>query len=293
VDLGAAKHIAHWEKGGHAYLDYVQGITVDHTHNRVLVTDSHGINAFGLHDGLAHDPKIGVKGDYYDGDLHTPSGIAVDAEGRIVVTDMWLTSTRVQVFSPEGKFILKWGAHGEKDSQFRHPSAIALDKQGRAYVTDYELNRVQVFGPDGTFITKWGSEGSAEGEFDQPRGIAVNAEGNILVVDSKNHRIQVFSSDGAFIKTWGSRTETDRQRGGLAETDNGKFSDPTAIAVMADDNGEKIIVADGSRIQVFDSDGKYIAKWNSSATWIAVDRENRIFTAKYSGLYVEVYALNL
>jgi DNA-binding beta-propeller fold protein YncE len=53
--------------------------------------------------------KWGSKGSD-DGQFNRPGGIVVDASGNVYVADF--ENHRVQVFSPEGRFLRKWGSEG-------------------------------------------------------------------------------------------------------------------------------------------------------------------------------------
>ena len=53
-------------------------------------------------------------------------------------------------FSPQGKFLSKFGEEGDQPGQFRAPQAIAVDNQGRLYVSD--IHGVQVFSSDGRYL---------------------------------------------------------------------------------------------------------------------------------------------
>jgi DNA-binding beta-propeller fold protein YncE len=78
-----------------------------------------------------------------DAAVNDPTGIAVDAEGRVYVTDAG--ANRVQVFAPEGTVLGGWGERGEAAGQFQEPRGIALDGQGAVYVADFYGERVQKF----------------------------------------------------------------------------------------------------------------------------------------------------
>ena len=54
---------------------------------------------------------------------------------------------RVQKFSPDGKFITKWGSYGSGDGQFIDPEHLAIDSNGYVYVSDRAKNNIQVFKP--------------------------------------------------------------------------------------------------------------------------------------------------
>jgi DNA-binding beta-propeller fold protein YncE len=70
------------------------------------------------------------------------------------------------------------------------------------------------------------------------------------VVDQGRDRIVKFNPDGEVLAVWGSQGTAD-----------GQFEDPTAVAV--DEKNSRVYVADphNKRIQVFDTDGTFIATW--------------------------------
>ena len=119
-----------------------------------------------------------------------------------------------------------------------------MDRFGNIYVTEASNHRVQKLATNGTFIAEW-TPG-----FYGPRRIAISPDDSIYVVDQGRTRIVKLSPDGRVIMTWGS--------GGNGD---GQFSDHTSVAV--DPTSNKVYVADpvNSRIQVFNSDGKLLAKW--------------------------------
>jgi DNA-binding beta-propeller fold protein YncE len=185
-----------------------------------------------------------------DGQFDHPEGIAVDPSGKFVyVAD---DNKRIQKFTSDGQFVMKFGSPGINDSQFYSvPKGLAVDSSGNIYVSDTYDFRVQKFDSNGNFITtKWtkegGQPGSGDGEFATssvdgggPHGIAVDHEGNVYVADTGNNRIQKFSSDGTFLAKWGSY--------GTAE---GQLNEPMGVAV---DQSGNVFVADSwnYRIQVF------------------------------------------
>jgi tripartite motif-containing protein 71 len=91
-----------------------------------------------------------------NGKFNSPSGIAFHNSVYVVDTK----NNRIQVFSPNGEFIKKWGSLGSGDGQFNSPEGIAIDGAGNVYVTDTGNHRVQKFSADGMFLAKWGSVGS-------------------------------------------------------------------------------------------------------------------------------------
>jgi DNA-binding beta-propeller fold protein YncE len=184
------------------------------------------------------------------GQFDSPTGIAVDGNGNILVADTG--NGRIEKFSPTGTFLSTIGTKGAGHGQLRDPNGIAIDRAGNIYVAETGNHRVQKLAPDGTFIAKW--KGPEPG-FYGPRRIAIGPDGSIYVVDQGHNRIAKFSPDGQVLSVWGSPGNAD-----------GQFNDPTSVAV--DPATNKVYVADprNKRIQVFDSAGKFVTKW-SVAEW--------------------------
>ena len=98
----------------------------------------------------------------------------------------------IKMFDLEGKFISKFGKHGNKDGEFNWPRYLSVNKEGLLMVCDENNHRVQVFELSGKFVTKFGSEGSERGEFECPVSTANLSDGRIVVCETDNNRIQVF-----------------------------------------------------------------------------------------------------
>jgi hypothetical protein len=54
-------------------------------------------------------------------------------------------------FSPEGRYVSRFGGGGNEAGQFGVPSALAVDNQSRVYVCD-PFNRIHVYAADGRYI---------------------------------------------------------------------------------------------------------------------------------------------
>ena len=69
------------------------------------------------------------------GEFGEHQGIAVDASGRVYVTDS--LNNRVQVFDSDGAFLTTFGTLGNGPGEFARPKGIAVDDaSGRVYRTD-------------------------------------------------------------------------------------------------------------------------------------------------------------
>ena len=140
---------------------------------------------------------------------------ACDASRRIVVADK--DNHRIQIFTFEGQFLLKFGEKGTKNGQFNYPWDVAVNSEGKILVSDTRNHRIQLFGPDGVFLNKYGFEGALWKHFDSPRGVAFNHEGHLVVTDFNNHRLLVIHPDCQSARFLGSEG-----------TGNGQFLRPQA-----------------------------------------------------------------
>jgi sugar lactone lactonase YvrE len=192
-----------------------------------------------------------------DGQFKQPNAVTVDASGYVYVLeyiagDAGMYRSRVQKFTSNGEFVLKWGSVGTGDGQFSNPTGIAADGNSYVYVADFANDRIQKFTTGGQFVKKWGSRGSGDGQFLGPYDIAVDSSGNVYVADGNNNRVQKFTSDGQFVKKWGGYG-----------TGDGQFYFPGGMAM--DGDGHVYVSDQGNhRIQKFTSDGVFEAKWGES-----------------------------
>src|SRR5437773_2933896 len=204
------------------------------------------------------------------GELDSPTGIAVDASGNILVADTG--NGRIEKFSPSGTFVSTIGSKGNGYGQLGEQNGIAIDRSGNIYVAEVASNhRVQKLAPDGTFIAEW--KGPDVG-FYGPRRIAIGPDDSVYVVDQGRTRIVKFAPDGQVLASWGSKGSAD-----------GQFNDPTSVAV--DSTSGKVYVADpiNKRIQVFDQNGKFLTKWIIPEWGHPAGFENLVIDSKMGRVY--------
>jgi DNA-directed RNA polymerase subunit RPC12/RpoP len=82
--------------------------------------------------------------------------VAADGLGNVYVLGSF--NDAVFKYSPEGRFINKFGGGGDGAGQLRAPQAIAVDGQGRVYVSD--IKGIQVFDADGRYLETFKVDGS-------------------------------------------------------------------------------------------------------------------------------------
>ena len=126
------------------------------------------------------------------GEFRIPHGIAVLADGRVLVTDR--ENDRIQVFDPDGRHLTEW-----RDIQ--RPTQLCVGPDGLLYVSELwwrkgqrserfgeitadRYGRVSALRDDGTVVARWGgSAPGTAGGFTAPHGIAVDSRGDVYVAE--------------------------------------------------------------------------------------------------------------
>jgi hypothetical protein len=200
-------------------------------------------------------------------------GVAVDSKGRIYVFTRsnsangpayGPTAAQLLEFGPKGEFIREIGK-GLYGWAFAHSVRIdkddniwAIDKGSDMIIKFNQAGRVQwVFGrrkesADGAEPWKHVTPPlpPRDGDFRQPTDVAWDSHGNIYITDGYvNSRVAKFDKNGDWVKSWGE-----------PGTGPGQFRTPHAIAIDRNDN---VYVGDrgNQRVQIFDTDGKYLREW--------------------------------
>lgn len=125
------------------------------------------------------------------GQFSFPSGIAVDASGRIFVADS--NNSRVQIFDSGGTPLEIIGRGGI--GSLAIPRGLAIDDEGRLLIVDTNGQVVEVWDVAGSpkRLYAFGGQGVGDGEFDYPNGITLDRSGRLYVTDRMNNRIHVWS----------------------------------------------------------------------------------------------------
>ncbi len=153
--------------------------------------------------------------------FRSPSGIAVDASGNILVSDtlnhtIRLITPDLQVSTLAGLAGASGRADGERqEARFSRPAGIAVDAAGNIFVADSlnsTIRRISSAGIVSTLAGVPGQAGSADGpvataQFDMPFGVAVDGTGSVLVSETVSSTIRRISPDGV-VSTVAGRTRT-------------------------------------------------------------------------------------
>jgi DNA-binding beta-propeller fold protein YncE len=92
-------------------------------------------------------------------DSELDTRLAVDGLGNVYALGTF--NDAVFKFSPQGRFLTRFGSAGDGNGQFRAPLDIAADALGRVYVSD--VKGVQVFDADGRYLASIQVPGAAFG----------------------------------------------------------------------------------------------------------------------------------
>jgi ABC-type Fe3+ transport system permease subunit/DNA-binding beta-propeller fold protein YncE len=128
------------------------------------------------------------------GQFNRAEGMGIDVLDQVYVADS--CNHRIQVFSPEGRFLRTYGHAGRSPGEFSYPYDIKVDGQGRQYVCEFGNSRITILDASDRLLEVVGGPGggSEPGQFANPWSIALNSVGDLYVADSQNHRVQKFLS---------------------------------------------------------------------------------------------------
>lgn len=197
--------------------------------------------------------------------LGQATGVDIDSGGNVFVfhragrswsTDKTLplnSQSTIEVFDGNsGQHIRSMGSN-----LFLMPHGLTIDQDNNVWVTDVLLHQVFKFSANGDLLLALGEPrvaGNDSGHFNLPTDVAVLPDGSFYVSDGYgNSRVVKFSAKGEYQFEWGKKGKGP-----------GEFDLPHAIDIDAQG---RVYVADRSnaRIQVFDSNGKFLAQWQSNA----------------------------
>lgn len=226
-------------EAGSGYADPF-GVALDRAGNLYLAdAGDHNqirkIAADGVQTILAGHGEGYVNGTGAQAVFHTPSGIAFDPAGNLIVADTGNHAIRKVSMQGVVTTLAGSGVAGFQDgpagqAQFNGPIGVAVDKAGNVYVADTYNDRIRKIAPDGSVSTLAGGfPGLADGPgaaamFDTPTGIAIDPQGNLFVADTQNGAIRKLGADGQV----STLAVTDK------EADDPLLRRPLALALTAD-----------------------------------------------------------
>jgi len=200
-------------------------------------------------------------------------GVAVNSKGHIFVFTRansaygpayGPTAAQLLEFGPKGDFIREVGKQLYGWS-FAH--SVRIDKDDNIWAIDKGSDMVIRMNPQGRVVWVFGRrQESADGAkpwehvepplpardglFRQPTDVAWDSKGDIFITDGYiNSRVAKYDRNGDWVKQWGTKG-----------TGPGQFNTPHSIVIDRNDN---VYVGDrgNRRVQVFDTDGKFLRQF--------------------------------
>jgi DNA-binding beta-propeller fold protein YncE len=238
-------------------------LVMDRGNNRVVHLSSTGqlLHTFGQ---LGNGPQEIFSG--WDIDLDSAGNIYIC---NITVDQVGSSRSRdeIKVFTPTRNI---WRSIGEQVYSFEEdsntPYGLDIDQQDRLYVADFDAGVIRVFSPQGQLLARFsGQSGDEAGHFNDPTDVAVDdPRGLLYVVDPFHSRVQQFNL------TFTSLDEpilTHRLTFGGYGQAPGQLAYPQNITV--DDASGRVYISDmgNRRIQVFDSEGRYVSHFALPGNW--------------------------
>jgi 6-bladed beta-propeller len=198
-------------------------------------------------------------------------GVAVNSKGHVFVFTR-SNSAGGPAYGPAAAQLLEFGAKGEFLREigrglyaWSEAHSVRIDKDDNIWAIDKGSDMIIKFNQAGRVVMVFGrrSESSDEGAkpwehvdpplppvdglFRQPTDVTWDSEGNIYITDGYiNSRVAKYDKNGDWVKSWGEKG-----------TGPGQFRIPHAIVA---DRKNNLYVGDRTnrRIQVFDTDGKFL-----------------------------------
>lgn len=206
-----------------------------------------------------------------------------DSSGNIFVVAQNHREPRVQVFSPDGQFIHRFGGHGNWEGRIIRPHGIGFNTKQQVFIPDVDLCRINVYSNSGDFLYSWERGGLDAGEFDSPHGLAIDANDDVFVSNFFSP-VQKLCRAGRFLFAFGYSEPCEDHR-------------PVIHAINADHYGNIYVVfVGGHSIHKYNNNGDFITSWTLSQPdytpiWAAVDKLGKVYVV-FSGndeAGVEIY----
>src|SRR5260370_1309886 len=113
--------------------------------------------------------------------------IAVSPSGGVYVSDSG--KARVQVFTPQGRFLRQFGSFRGGKGQFLRPFDLAVDAARNVYVADDQAENVSKFSPSGKVIWQIGGASGDPDLVGHHHFTVIDAHGRLVIVNDDLGRV--------------------------------------------------------------------------------------------------------
>ena len=234
-----------------AYIPLNPSLAVDRSHNLYFTDSAHArVRMISATDGTVTTVAgTGLAGFGGDGGLATsaalnnPNGVAVDATGKVYISDQ--INCRIRMVDTSGRIATVAGAThyagdlGQATSALLHqPQHAIKDAEGNLYISDTYNHAIRKVAPSGSITTIAGS-GTCGYTGDQnpavsamlcyPAGLELDSNRNLYVADSGNYVVRRIDSGGQITTYAGTGKYGDSYNGSKAAA--AQFRYPFGLAV--------------------------------------------------------------
>eukprot|EP00002_Diphylleia_rotans_P013531 TRINITY_DN2642_c1_g1_i1.p1 TRINITY_DN2642_c1_g1~~TRINITY_DN2642_c1_g1_i1.p1 ORF type:complete len:206 (-),score=31.22 TRINITY_DN2642_c1_g1_i1:255-872(-) len=189
---------------------------------------------------------------------------------------------RLQLFTPEGQFLLTIGSDGHAEGQFKNPINVAISAEnGHLYVADTKSERVQEFTKEGKFIRSIGHRGCGDGEVGAAEAVTVTSSGELCVLARGGSKIDIFDLNGSHVRT----LKIDRIRGRTS-----MIAGANQTLWISDSDNHQIIVysTSGEKLRTFGSTGNGDGQFTSQMG-IAFGKDGNFYVCDYGNNRIQVF----
>lgn len=242
-----------------AQLWFAAGVAVDEEGN-IVIADSFNNRVRRVDAGNGKIETIagtGQQGFSGDGDLATeaqlnsPSGVAIDGKGNIIIADTF--NNRIRIIDARTGIISTLAGTGEQGmsgddglavrAQLNGPTGLAMGQDGMLFIADSGNHRIRRLDRAQQVIVTVAGSGQAgeagdgalgiHAELNGPSGVVVDANGHLLIADTMNNRVRrVDVGSGVITTVAGTGAEGFDGDGGSATL--ARLMQPSGITVGAD-----------------------------------------------------------
>ena len=227
---------------------------------------------------LGGEPGLGM------GQFLSPSGVAIDNEGNILVASHYF----VRRYSREGRCLQQAGGTGADGSfSIESPRGLVIGRNGRVYVSEQQKHRVTILNSDLTLYKRFSDADRmlGSGHLNLPQGLAVGIDGDIYVADMMNHVIQVFDAEGAFLFRFGGM--------GVGP---GNITSPAAVAI--DLKGHVYVGSGTCTVSIFTAKGEFVHGFGGHGSEVGkfsmiramhIDRNGVLYVGEWTSNRIQMF----
>jgi sugar lactone lactonase YvrE len=198
----------------HATLSFPFGIMVD-TNGNLFIADTGNnrirkVDTNGIITTVAGNSSPGFSGDggaATNASLREPQGLAMDANGNLLIADTGNYRVRqvdiyggITTLAGNGSATYS-GDNGTATNAGMYPYTVAVDGYGDVLIADYGNNRIRQVDPYGIITTLAGTNAygyngdglaATNTRLNNPAGVAMDGYGRVVIADTYNSRIRRF-----------------------------------------------------------------------------------------------------